>query len=253
MSGTAALVGDGILNYESVRLRREALKVPNWKGGTIKVGQITDIHLDRDHALLKALNGIETLRAEKPDLVVFTGDFATFNLPESQARTKTFLKRLASLECPTASILGNHDVATGLDRFIVETGKKVGAPILVNEGLDLDGYMLVGMNDGGAAAPNIADPRFFPHSTLVLYHEPDYVVKQLKHVSLQISGHSHGGQICLPGGISVHTPPGARNYIDGFYPNAHIPLYVSSGIGTTGIPMRLFCPSEVNLLTISSA
>jgi hypothetical protein len=71
-------------------------------------------------------------------------------------------------------------------------------------------------------------------------------------VSLQLSGHSHGGEVCLPGGFALHTPSAAKRYISGFYPNAPVPLYVSRGIATLS-PMRIYCPPEVAVLTLVSA
>jgi predicted MPP superfamily phosphohydrolase len=90
-------------------------------------------------------------------------------------------------------------------------------------------------------------------SLVALFHEPDFVDEVPKHISLQLSGHSHGGQICLPGGFSVHSPFGARKYVAGFYPNARVPLYVTRGIGTTGPDLRTFCRPEVSILTLESA
>ena len=87
-------------------------------------------------------------------------------------------------------------------------------------------------------------------SLLALFHEPDFVSEVPKHVSLQVSGHSHGGQICLPGGYAVHTPFGAKKYKSGYYPDARVPLYVTRGVGTTGPDYRLFCRPEVTILTL---
>jgi predicted MPP superfamily phosphohydrolase len=68
--------------------------------------------------------------------------------------------------------------------------------------------------------------------------------------SLVVSGHSHGGQVCLPFGIALYTPYGARKYIAGYYAEARTPLFVSRGVGVNrGI--RYNCPPEVNILTLN--
>ncbi len=90
-------------------------------------------------------------------------------------------------------------------------------------------------------------------SLLVLFHEPDYVKITPTNVSLQLSGHSHGGQICLPGGRPLHTPYGANTYYAGYYANAPVPLFVTRGVGTIGPKLRLFCPPEVTILTLRTA
>ena len=90
-------------------------------------------------------------------------------------------------------------------------------------------------------------------SLIVLLHEPDFVDSVPTNASLQISGHSHGGQICWPGGTPLHLPTGAKHYVCGFYPDAPVPLYVTRGVGTVGPQMRTFCPPEVSILTLRSA
>jgi predicted MPP superfamily phosphohydrolase len=84
-----------------------------------------------------------------------------------------------------------------------------------------------------------------------MLHEPDYVDDVTPaECSLQVSGHSHGGQMCLPFGRPLSLPRGARKYFGGFYPDAKVPLYVSRGVGTIGVDLRFFCPPEVTVLTL---
>jgi hypothetical protein len=98
----------------------------------------------------------------------------------------------------------------------------------------------------------IADGSYSP-SLIALMHEPDFVSILPKKVCLQLSGHSHGGQMCLPMGVPIHLPRGGRLYVQGFYPHAPVPLYVTRGIGTTGLDFRTFCPPEVSILTLRGA
>lgn len=105
---------------------------------------------------------------------------------------------------------------------------------------------------------NFQNYEFFPSekvskNCLAVLHEPDYVEEMPGHVSLQISGHTHGGQVCLPFGYAMHTPKGGRRYIAGYFPHANVPLYVTRGVGTVGIDYRLFCRPEVTILTLRSA
>ena len=83
-----------------------------------------------------------------------------------------------------------------------------------------------------------------------LWHEPDLVADLPSGCALTLSGHTHGGQGRLFGRFKpVKTRLGAR-YVEGFFPDAPTPLYVSRGVGTTLFPLRLDVPPEVSLLTL---
>src|SRR5690606_37031053 len=91
--------------------------------------------------------------------------------------------------------------------------------------------------------------------TLLLSHQPDLADRTATHrVDLQLSGHSHGGQVRLPVIGEVLTPPGGRKYVQGLYelPGRKVPSYVytNRGIGTTHIPVRFLCRPELTLITL---
>jgi predicted MPP superfamily phosphohydrolase len=83
-----------------------------------------------------------------------------------------------------------------------------------------------------------------------MIHEPDLVTEVPSWVNLQLSGHSHGGQICLPGGIPMMGTNLARVYLSGYYPEARVPVYVSRGIGTRHVNIRFYCRPEVTLMSL---
>jgi predicted MPP superfamily phosphohydrolase len=157
--------------------------------------------------------------------------------------------------CPVVAIMGNHDYWSTVPRKVVEAFRESKVKMLLNQTFELDGVTIAGLDDAIQRAQSY---EFFPAGTvskslIALFHEPDFVKDMPKHVSLQISGHSHGGQVCLPFGKSMYTPYGARKYVAGFYPDARVPLFVSRGVGTTGPDYRLFCAPEVSVLTLRSA
>ena len=73
------------------------------------------------------------------------------------------------------------------------------------------------------------------------------------HVDLILSGHSHGGQIRLPGLGAMVLPPMGRKYPEGLYGVGPMQLYVNRGIGTVGLPFRLNCPPEITEITLTRA
>jgi len=74
--------------------------------------------------------------------------------------------------------------------------------------------------------------------------------------NLVLAGHSHGGQIRLPGIGPIFTPPLGKKYVSGLYRFPHADttslLYVNRGLGTVGLPLRLWCPPEITLITLSA-
>jgi uncharacterized protein len=95
-------------------------------------------------------------------------------------------------------------------------------------------------------------------ATILLAHEPDYadhvVRRAVDHpVDLQLSGHSHGGQVRLPFTPPFYLPAMGRRYYAGQYQVGPLTVYTNVGLGTMGVPIRLNCPPEITLLTLRSA
>ena len=88
-------------------------------------------------------------------------------------------------------------------------------------------------------------------ATVLMAHEPDYADRVARHpVDLQLSGHSHGGQVRLPFMRPLYLPDLAKKYIWGLYKIGELTLYTNAGLGTVEVPVRLNCPPEITLLTI---
>jgi len=115
-------------------------------------------------------------------------------------------------------------------------------------------FWLSGVDDVlGGAADLEAALRAIPagEATVLLAHEPDYADRVARHsVDLQLSGHSHGGQVRLPFMRPMYLPDLARKYIWGLYTIGGLTLYTNAGLGTVEVPVRLNCPPEVTLFTL---
>lgn len=85
---------------------------------------------------------------------------------------------------------------------------------------------------------------------ILLVHEPDFADSAGPGFALQISGHSHGGQIRLPGLPPLHEPPLGREYPEGLQQAKHHQVYTSRGVGVTGPKLRLYCRPDVTLLRL---
>jgi predicted MPP superfamily phosphohydrolase len=234
------------------QLERVELRLKRWKADGLRVGFITDIHVNDPDEMARARRAAEMLAATKPDILLFGGDCVNSSRQDGIDNIALALDPLKDLTCPKLAVLGNHDYASGAVEEIVRALGNAGFRILRNETAIFPEFRVAGYDD---QLWGNRDPKFVPndHGTIALLHEPDSVDHVPETLSLQLSGHSHGGQICIPFGLPLHTPKGARKYRRGFFPNARVPLYVSRGVGTTAFKWRLFCPPEVTLLALRSA
>jgi uncharacterized protein len=252
--GMAAVgtVGWGQLGSEHLKIERHELRLPRWDAGRFKVAFLSDGHVNDPLATARMQEAIRLAVAEKPDVILYGGDFLNSASPDVLAQIGPAFDGLHSATCPCYTILGNHDYWVYDVPAVLETVRSTPMRLLRNEAVDVGGVTIFGLDDGlnNRHRPDLISSPRNSKSLIALFHEPDYVEHVPEEVSLQLSGHSHGGQVCLPGGIPIHTPKGSKRYRSGFYPNANSPLYVSRGIGTTGPNWRMFCPPEVSILTL---
>jgi len=132
-------------------------------------------------------------------------------------------------------------------------------PLLVNQGVELNiagaPLYLAGLDDGWSGKPDLAAAlRHAPASApvILLLHEPDLAdrVSSDPRISLQLAGHSHGGQIRLPKIGALVLPYLAMKYDQGLYRVRDMWLYTNRGIGVTNEPIRYNCPPEITLFTL---
>ena len=229
-----------------------------------RIVQFSDIHLEEfteEYFLNRVIARVNALDA---DLVLVTGDFCSrgpMSLSVSLAAAARCAQLLTALTCPVRyGVLGNHDVAVGA-RDVRSHLEANGLPILINQHVrierDNQHFYLSGVNSMSAASPNLttAVPDAPDAPVLLMAHEPDYADHVANHpkgslVDLIFSGHTHGGQIRIPGLRPLALPPFGRRYPEGHYLVGSSQLYVNRGIGTVGLPLRLNCPPEITVATL---
>lgn len=250
--GTASYAGDCA---DWLSLERKELKLERWDADGFRVGLVADLHMNSEIQFQRAQRAIKMVLDEKPDLFVMGGDYLNYSHEPMLGYIGKVLEPLGEASCPCVSVLGNHDYGCLQPGLVVKAVRRAPIQLLRNQIVEVQGVSVVGLDD---ATFNFQNYEFFPSekvskNCLAVLHEPDYVEEMPGHVSLQISGHTHGGQVCLPFGYAMHTPKGGRRYIAGYFPHANVPLYVTRGVGTVGIDYRLFCRPEVTILTLRSA
>ena len=269
-AGVAAVAADATLlepNYP--RIVRKEIALRRWperlQGFTIAL--LSDFHYDpyfSAHPLKAAIGMVNGLR---PDLIVLTGDFVSmpvFSHDDEKAASaaEPCARLLRQMQAPHGlwAVMGNHDYST--DAGVVTAAlQSEGIHVLANQSVAIEPqggrFWLSGVNDVLSETANLDStiqsvPR--DEATILLAHEPDYADYVARHpVDLQLSGHSHGGQVRIPLVRPLYLPDMAKKYIWGLYQIGPLTLYTNPGLGTVGIPVRWNCPPEITLLTLRRA
>ena len=263
-----ALYSDDISRHE-LTITRPTFQIRNLPPAFdgFRIAQISDIHLEEYTEDYFLRDVIEHVNALQPDMVLVTGDFISRG-PLSMAVSYSAAARcgelLRSLTCPLRyGILGNHDAAVGSD-IIRGHMEYNGLPLLVNQSVKIERggahFILAGLDDVAHGQPVLDDavPARPDAPVLLMVHEPDYATNVARHergklVDLMLSGHTHGGQIRIPGIRPLSLPPLGKLFPEGHYLVGGSQLYVNRGIGTVGVPFRLNCPPEITLMTLRPA
>jgi predicted MPP superfamily phosphohydrolase len=270
-AGTAALglAGySGLIEANEVDVKKIELKVqrlaPAFDG--FKIALLADLHFGPytgKHEIGAAVGEANRL---SPDVVVLLGDFVSESLlgknKEAASNAEPCAEVLSGLRSRHGSfaVLGNHDYNTDPE-FVANALGSHGIKVLrnANRVIEQDGgrLWLLGTNDAifGEVRLDSALANVPPSETkILLAHEPDLADQSSRYgIDVQFSGHSHGGQIRIPGLRPAWLPPLARKYYDGYYPVNGLQLYTNRGIGTVGVPFRFLCPPEVTLVTLRAA
>lgn len=230
----------------------------------LKIVQFTDTQLGPFYTLEDLKKVVARVNKEDADLVVFTGDLIDeFKHYSGDIEEISSLLGQMKAKIGKYAIYGNHDRGGGGEKVYEPIMAEGGFTVLVNEVNPLrigqTKINLIGIDDALLGVPLITNTlKTLPKDTfnLLLIHEPDAAEVSKKFpVDLQLSGHSHGGQIRLPFIGTLITPPGAQTYTHGLYKiagNERLKLYVSTGLGNTRLPFRLMNIPEVVVFTLTN-
>ena len=260
-------MGDSLLiEPNRPQLVRKELALPRWPEAldNYKIALLSDFHYDPVFSVHPLRAAIPVVNALRPDLIALTGDFVSEpNFGGSRRRAayaaEPCARLLRQMRAPHGlwAVMGNHDAFTDPD-LVTSILRSTGIRVLSNQSVPIEHaggrFWLSGVDDVmngdsdlAAALANVA--RAEP--TVLLAHEPDYADYVSRHpVDLQLSGHSHGGQVRLPFLPPFYEPPLARKYIAGLYQVGPLTLYTNRGLGTIGLPIRFDCPPEITLITL---
>jgi len=255
---SAGLYGRGRRRAAEVRLVRNEVvlsRLPRAFHG-FRLLHLSDVHLDMDEGITHAL--IERVREAEYDLCVITGDFRARTYGEFSAAVEATARLRMHIDRPVYGVLGNHDFIE-----MVPELEALGVRVLLNESepLEREGAVvhLAGIDDPHyyqadnleKAADAIPSDAF----AILLSHSPE-IYRHAAHAGfdLMLCGHTHGGQICLPGGLAItYNAKCPRALGRGAWRWGAMQGYTSMGAGSCVIPVRFNCPPEITVHRLLSA
>lgn len=228
----------------------------------LRVAFASDFHAGpTTHPSLLAAACAELARA-RPDVLLLGGDFVSLHA----GYVDPLVDALATIPAPLGrfAVMGNHDLVAD-DAYIARRLEAIGIEVLVNRSVRLapphDDLWICGLDDPTRGdADGEATLAGAEGTRLVLMHSPDGLLALAGQAfDLAFCGHTHGGQVALPGGRALVVPEGllSRRFLHGLFrvptpldaPDAR--LLVSRGVGCSGVPVRLFAPPEVHVCEIA--
>lgn len=226
----------------------------------LKIAVFSDTHFSNNYSLKDFKKVLDSIEKNQPDVVLFAGDLVD-NLELYEGNTDDISAALQTIEAPLGkySVFGNHDYGGGAENRYANILSEGGFNVLKNQyfGLDSHKISIIGIDDfmlgyGDITKASWAREDYF---NILLCHEPDIINSILEYnIDLMVAGHTHGGQIHIPGYTEDFLPPYGQNYIKGLFEfdNARLSkLYVNPGLGTTKIPLRFLSKPEITYITIT--
>ncbi len=242
---------------QTTRLRLPLARLPAPFAG-VSVALISDLHISPFMGDREVRAAVDAVLALHPDIIAVTGDFTDRFLA---GRQEVIARQLCRLRAPLGvyGVLGNHDHGPRRPA-VADAVRRAGICLLDNASVRLErkgaALYVAGVDsmredkqDLGTAMAGVPEDG----CTILLAHEGDFadLAALDRRMALQLSGHSHGGQVRLPGWPLV-LPRLGRKYVEGLFRVGQMKLYVNRGIGTASLPLRLNCPAELTLIELTA-
>ena len=214
---------------------------------------VSDVHAGPFVSAKTLVHTFQRLLTTEPDVILVGGDLVTATLEDFVESREAFRKLRAPMG--VFAVLGNHDHYTRDADQLRDMIEDVGIRVLHNRSVALErgdaSLSLVGVDDLVAGRPNLEAALAGTHApVLLLAHNPDLAFDAARSgVALMLSGHTHGGQIRVPG-LPVLVRQSRYRLDEGRYRVGPMDLVVSRGLGAAGLPVRFACPPEAVLIRL---
>ncbi|MFI0979892.1 metallophosphoesterase [Streptomyces sp. NPDC021093] len=261
VGAAAAVAGAGTVGYGAYgvlsgpRVKRVTVplaRLPRSAHG-FRIAVVSDIHLGPILGRAHTQRIVDTINATQPDLIAVVGDLVDGSV-EDLGRAAEPLAQLRAKH-GNFFVTGNHEYYAGAAPWLAHI-RELGLHPLENARVEIPGFDLAGVNDVGGEAhgqgPDFAralGDRDRTRASVLLAHQPVQIDEAVRHgVDLQLSGHTHGGQL-WPGNLIAEL---ANPTVAGLERYGDTQLYVSRGAGAWGPPVRVGAPSDITLVQLAS-
>lgn len=248
----------------SLVVRHETLTLPCWNGDPVLLAVVSDLHVGSPGTGLSKLDRVvQSLNEARPDAVLLLGDFVIQGVAGGRfVPPETIAAHLRGLHAPLGvhAVLGNHDWWFDAPR-VARAFEEVGIPVLDESAVQLratgSSFWLVGISDFWQGRHDVAAALAEVTNgapAVAMTHNPDVFPTIPRRVCLTVAGHTHGGQVALPwiGAPIVPSRYGQR-YAAGYVEEGGRHLFVTSGVGTSIVPVRFRVPPEILFLRVEPA
>ncbi|MBI4726289.1 metallophosphoesterase [candidate division TA06 bacterium] len=240
----------GIINAAVIRTTEATIGLKNFKEPKVTIALLTDIHVGAVYGPKYLQKIVDRTNALNPDLVAIAGDL----FDGSAKPGYKLVQPLEKLQAPAFFVTGNHEIYEGID-ITTALVAKTGVRVLRNEAAECSGLQIFGVDSPRGNSKN--NPALLELTaklnrdkqkpSVLLYHIPlEIEDAQRSGIDLQLSGHTHNGQI-FPFSLFI---PLAYKFYSGYGQDGEFQIYVSPGVGTWGPPMRIGSRSEIVLITL---
>ena len=244
----AFVLGFALLVYaiicEPYILKTTTYNLENPQLSGIKIVFATDFHIaPYKWEKWRLQRIIKTINEQNPDLVILGGDYVNRHNKTGTMPPEDIVNALQQIKAPKVAVLGNHDSYYGKNEVMAAL-KEAKIPVLDNRNIKLKlkgrKIYIAGVSDYDTDKPDIKKALKKTKSPLIFVtHSPDFFVYLGGKADIAFAGHTHGGQVVLPfwGALVINTATG-RKYTYGLFYEDDKPLIVSSGLGTSVLPIR---------------
>jgi hypothetical protein len=275
LTGFAGGVAYSLVEPHRLQVRRFDVALPNLPPEVegLRIAQLSDLHCSAITGAELVRRAVELCNAEKPDVVVMTGDYVSRHNSYSHVTLARLWARdimvyadkmaqaIGALQAPEGvfAVPGNHDHWQGNCSAIMDFLAEAGVQILINRAVRLRQVLpLIGLDDLRAGRPDVKTACHGIASNeaqVILSHNPRIFPRVAERNCLLITGHTHGGQVHLPLTDFRRRPRDMRAspWMDGWYRWHRAQMFVSVGVGSVHFPMRFDCPPEIAIFTLKRA
>ena len=257
MSRYSKLVGQKFSpgNFEVVKVKVNIPGLPSIFQG-YRIVQISDIHYGQWISADRLKGAIGLINQQEPDIVAITGDFVSYSWKNIEGLIPA-LKEIRARDA-TVAVLGNHDYWVSAERVrsilneskIIELNNDVYTVTREGSALHIAGVESTTLKKN--ELDKVLQKRPPNGPAILLVHEPDFadISSKTKRFSLQLSGHSHGGQFVIPKLGTPFRGDGFRKYPLGRYQVGEMVEYTNRGLGTNAFWIRINCAPEITVINL---